>query len=325
MRKAFIRKAIEVLEKEAEAIKDAIPRIDANFEKVVDLIGRSKGKVIVTGVGKSGIVGRKISATLSSTGTPSLFMHAGEASHGDIGVVSRGDVLLIISNSGETEELVNLVPFVRKLGVPIVGFIGKENSILTKKCDIVISTAVKEEACPHGVVPTASSIVTNALGDALAIALMVRRGVEKKHLGELHPGGTIGKRLLTTVSDLMHTGDEIPLIEDDKTMKEALFVMTAKGLGIVGVVDKDSELVGVITDGDLRRGLERTENFLNTKTREIMTTNPKWITSSALAIEALQTMEKYAITNLFVYNGEKKGKPVGVIHIHDILRYGISI
>ncbi|MBO8130290.1 MAG: KpsF/GutQ family sugar-phosphate isomerase [Candidatus Marinimicrobia bacterium] len=325
MKNNYLEKAIEVLEKESEAIKNAIPRIDDNFTKAVEIISNSSGKVVVSGLGKSGIIGRKIAATLSSTGTPSLFMHAGEASHGDIGVLTKNDVMIIVSNSGETEELLDLIPYVKKIGVPIIGFIGKENSILTKKCNVVISTYVKEEACPHGIVPTVSSIVTNALGDALAIALMVKRGLNKKELGELHPGGSIGKRLLTTVSDLMHTGEEIPLISTEKTMKEALFVMTFKGLGIVGVYDEHDELVGVITDGDLRRGLERTNDFLNCKTKEIMTTNPKWTTSSALALEALQVMETHAITNLFVYEKEKKGLPIGIIHIHDILRYGISI
>lgn len=323
MSKSYIDKAKEVLQIESKVIGDLQKRIDENFEKAVETIYKTKGKVIVTGMGKSGLVGKKIASTLSSTGTPSVFLHAGEASHGDVGVLSKDDILLIISNSGETNELVYLMPAIKKLGIPIIGLLGKSDSTLAKRCDIVINVQVEREACPLGIVPTASSAAASAMGDALSISLLDKRGFEKNDFAVLHPAGSLGKKLLTTVADLMSTGDDIPLLKKEKTMKEVLFVMTEKGFGIVGILDDNDELIGVITDGDLRRGLEKGNSFLDRYPDTIMTTNPKWISASSLAIDALNLMEKYAITNLFVYNDGKKGKPVGIIHIHDILRYGI--
>jgi arabinose-5-phosphate isomerase len=323
MSKLYIDKAKEVLQIESRVIGDLQDRIDENFEKAVETIYKTKGKVIVTGMGKSGLIGRRIASTLSSTGTPSVFLHAGEASHGDIGVLSRDDLLLIISNSGETDELVYLMPAIKKLGVPIIGLLGKSDSTLARRCDIVINVQVEKEACHLGIVPTASSAVVSAMGDAIAISLLDKRGFEKDDFAALHPGGSLGKKLLTTVADLMSTGDDIPLLKKEKTMKEVLFTMTEKGFGIVGILDDNEELIGVITDGDLRRGLEKGNSFLDRHPGMIMTTNPKWISASSLAIDALNLMEKYAITNLFVYNDEKVGRPIGIIHIHDILKYGI--
>lgn len=322
---SYLKIAKELIRAEAFAIAKMEERIDDNFAQIVELLYGIRGKVIITGVGKSGLVGRKIAATLASTGTPSFFIHAYEAGHGDIGSVSQNDVLIVISNSGETSEVLNLLPYLKKKKVPIIGFVGNVQSSLGKKCDIVINTGVSSEACPMGIVPTASTIVTLAMGDALAIALMNKRKFKELDFAGLHPGGSLGRRLLTTVEDLMHTGDEIPLATINDSMKQVLFTMTQKGLGVVGILDQSGRLVGVITDGDLRRGLEQTGNFFHQAPAAIMSRNPKFINSQTLAIDALYQMEKYAVTNLFVFNGKQTGIPTGIIHIHDILRYGIMV
>ncbi|MDO9548712.1 MAG: KpsF/GutQ family sugar-phosphate isomerase [Candidatus Marinimicrobia bacterium] len=323
MPESYLKIAKELIRAESVAIANLENRIDENFKNIVELLYRTSGKVIVTGVGKSGLVGRKIAATLSSTGTPSFFLHSYEAGHGDLGGVSKHDALILISNSGETSEVIYLLPYLKKIKVPVIGFIGNSESSLAKKCDLVIDTSVPAEACPLGIVPTASTIVTLALGDALAIALMNKRKFKELDFAGLHPGGSLGRRLLTTVQDLVHTGDAIPLASINDSMKQVLFTMTKKGLGVVGILDSEENLLGVITDGDLRRGLEHTENFLNVLPQDIMTKNPKFLKSSTLAIDALYQMEEYAVTNLFVFDEDKTGKPTGIIHIHDILRYGI--
>ena len=320
---SYLKKASQVLEIESAVIKDLTSRIDGTFQQAVETIYHIDGKVIVTGMGKSGLVGRKLAATLSSTGTPSFFLHPTEAAHGDLGGISDGDLLIMISKSGETSELIDLVPSLRKLHIPTIGMIGNTESRLANKCDIVLNIEVKSEACPLGIVPTASTIATSAMGDALAIALLDKRDFDKKDFADLHPGGSLGRRLLTTVEDLMHTDEEIPLASIGQPMKEVLITMTGKGLGVVGILDNGSELCGVITDGDLRRGLESGNDFLDSSPEELMTTNPKWIKKSTLAIDALNIMEKHAITSLFVFNDAKQDEPVGIIHIHDILSYGI--
>lgn len=319
----YLDKARELLRLEAQAIANLESRIDTNFRQAVEVLYNVRGKVIIAAVGKSGHVGRKIAATFSSTGTPSFFIHAYEAGHGDLGVIAANDALLMISNSGETDELIDMIPAARKLGIPIIGLLGNLNSTLARKCDIVLDTGVSSEADPLNVVPTSSSIVALAMGDALAIALLTKRDFKAIDFAGLHPSGTLGRRLLTTVEDLMHTGDAIPFVHENSPMATALFMMTKKGLGIVGVLDDNDELVGVITDGDLRRGLERTKDFMNQLSKEIMSRNPKWIAQNVLAIDALHKMEEFAITNLFVYREKKEGRPIGIIHIHDILRYGI--
>ena len=315
--------AKELIRAESVAIAGLENRIDENFKNIVELLHRITGKVIITGVGKSGLVGRKIAATLSSTGTPSFFLHSYEAGHGDLGSVSKHDALILISNSGETSEVIYLLPYLKKIKVPVIGFIGNKKSSLAKKCDYVVDTGVPAEACPLGIVPTASTIVTLAMGDAFAIALMNKRKFKEIDFAGLHPGGSLGRRLLTTVQDLMHTADAIPFASVNDSMKQVLFTMTKKGLGVVGLLDSEENLIGVITDGDLRRGLEHTKNFLNVAPKDIMTINPKFLISSTLAIDALYQMEEYAVTNLFVFEDGKTGKPTGIIHIHDILRYGI--
>lgn len=296
MSDSYLKKASQVLEIESAVIKDLTSRIDGTFQQAVETIYHIDGKVIVTGMGKSGLVGRKLAATLSSTGTPSFFLHPTEAAHGDLGGISDGDLLIMISKSGETSELIDLVPSLRKLHIPTIGMIGNTESRLAKKCDIVLNIEVKSEACPLGIVPTASTIATSAMGDALAIALLDKRDFDKKDFADLHPGGSLGRRLLTTVEDLMHTDEEIPLASIGQPMKEVLITMTGKGLGVVGILDNGSELCGVITDGDLRRGLESGNDFLDSSPEELMTTSPKWIKKSALAIDALNIMEKHAIT-----------------------------
>jgi len=323
MPSSYLKKARQLIQIEARAIAHLENRINKHFQEVVELLYKIKGKVVVTGVGKSGLVGRKISATLSSTGTPSFYLNAFEAGHGDIGSLREGDALVIISHSGETKELLALISYVKKLNLPLIGFMGKIDSTLAEKCDIVIDTGVAEEACPLGIVPTASTIVAMAMGDALAIALMDKRKFKEIDFAGLHPAGSLGRRLLTTVHDLMHTGNKVPFAHINDTMDRVLWVMTRKGFGVVGILDDKGNMSGVITDGDLRRGLKRSENFLKMLAKEVMTTNPKWISSNTLAIDALYQMEQYSVTNLFVYETEKNGKPIGIIHIHDILRYGI--
>jgi len=325
MPQSYLDIAKELIRAESTAIASLENRIDENFKNTVELLYKTSGKVIVTGVGKSGLVGRKIAATLSSTGTPSFFLHSYEAGHGDMGSISKHDALILISNSGETNEIIYMLPYLKKIKVPVIGFIGNSKSSLAKKCNIVIDTSVPGEACPLGIVPTASTIVTMAMGDALAIALMNKRKFKELDFAGLHPGGSLGRRLLTTVEDLMHTGDAIPLASVNDNMKQVLFTMTKKGLGVVGILDSEENLMGVITDGDLRRGLEHTKNFLSVLPIDIMTKNPKYLISSTLAIDALCQMEKFAVTNLFVFDEDKIGKPIGIIHIHDILRYGIMV
>jgi len=319
----FLDKAREVLEIESKVIYDLREQIDKNFHQAIETILHISGKIIVTGIGKSGLVGRKISATLSSTGTPSFFMHPGEAAHGDLGGVSENDLLLLISNSGETGELIQLLPSLKRKNTPIIGFLGNIESTLGEACDIAINTGVKKEACPLGIVPTASTIAASAMGDALAISLLDKRGFEKEDFAMFHPGGSLGKRLLTTVEDLMHSGEYIPLINTEKIMKEVILQMTQKSFGIIGITDNEQNLVGVITDGDLRRCLERDEPFLEHLPSNYMSKNPKWIVKTTLAIDALHKMEKYEITSLFVFDEENNGLPIGIIHIHDILKYGI--
>jgi len=323
MPRRHMEKAKEVLRIESKVIADLIENIDENFHKAVETILKINGKVIVMGMGKSGLVGRKLSATLSSTGTPSFFMHPGEAAHGDLGGISERDLLLLMSNSGETGELIQLMPNLRRRNIPIIGMFGNVNATLAESCDVVLNTGVSKEACPLGIVPTASSIAASAMGDALAISLLDKRGFEEKDFAEFHPGGSLGKRLLTTVEDLMHKGHLIPLIRQDKKMKDVIVHMTQKGLGVVGILDEKGNLAGVITDGDLRRGLEQGTSFINQKAVEIMSRNPKWIKKDRLAIDALKIMEEFSITSLFVFCDENIGQPVGIIHIHDILKYGI--
>jgi arabinose-5-phosphate isomerase len=318
-----LRIAKRVLEVEAEAILAQRDCLDHAFSEAVGLIHECEGKIIVSGIGKSGHVGRKIASTLSSTGTPSFFVHPSEGIHGDLGTASRRDIFLVISNSGETEEILRILSFVRRLGCPIIAITGRRDSTLARNSDVVIPVQVREEACPLGLAPTASSTATIAMGDALAVALLELRGFTHKDFARLHPGGTLGRRLLLTVADLMHTGEAIPLVHEETFMKDALLEITSKALGVTGVVNGEGDLVGVITDGDLRRGLERGGDILNERAQALMTCHPKWIHGEALAVDALNQMQRYAITSLFVFDSPDRESLSGIIHIHDLLRAAV--
>ncbi|MBF8250474.1 MAG: kdsD [Deltaproteobacteria bacterium] len=315
-----IEQAKKVLKIEAEAISSLIERIDDSFVKAVDLVYSCKGKVIVTGVGKSGLIGQKIASTLASTGTPSFFMHPAEGTHGDLGMLSKNDVVIAISNSGESNEISQIIPVVKRMGLPLISMTGNRSSTLAKSGDAVLDISVKEEACPLGLAPTASTTVTLAMGDALAVAVLDKRGFKKEDFALLHPGGSLGKKLLVRVSDLMHTGEAIPLVTENTVMKVALFEITSKRFGVTGVIDDEGFLEGAITDGDLRRAMEKGLDVLNKKVSEIMTRNPKKVDADALAAEALQKMEQHSITSLFVMDGERVA---GIIHLHDLLKAGV--
>lgn len=315
-----IEQAKKVLRIEAEAVSSLIERINDSFAKAVDLVYSCQGKVIVTGVGKSGLIGQKIASTLASTGTPSFFMHPAEGIHGDLGMLSRNDVVMAISYSGESNEISHIIPVVKRMGLPLISMTGNRSSTLAKAGDAVLDISVKEEACPLGLAPTASTTATLAMGDALAVAVLDKRGFEKEDFALIHPGGSLGKRLLLRVSETMHTGKAVPLVREDILMKEALFEITSKRLGVTGVIDDEGFLEGAITDGDLRRAMEKGLDVLNKKASEIMTRNPKKIASDALAAEALQKMEQHSITSLFVMDGEKVA---GIVHLHDLLKAGV--
>jgi arabinose-5-phosphate isomerase len=314
--------AKKVLKTEAEAVSALIEKLNSNFENAVNLIYESKGRVVVTGMGKSGIVGKKIAATLASTGTPAFFLHPAEASHGDLGMVTERDVIIAISNSGETAELTGLIPFLKRYRVKLISMTGHPDSTLAKSSDVFLDISVKEEACPMGVVPTASTTATMAMGDAIAVALLVKRGLNENDFAFFHPGGSIGKKLFIRVKDLMHTGDLLPVVSLDTPMSKAVIEMSSKRLGHAIVTDKNGRISGILTDGDVRRGLGTWAGKLFELTAgEVMTKNPKTISSEELAAQALSVLEKHSITALVV--PDEEGRPVGIIHLHDILRQGI--
>ena len=317
----IIEKAKEVIRKEAEAILNLEKKINSEFQKAVELILKCRGRVIVTGIGKSGIIGKKIAATLNSTGTAALFLHPVEGLHGDLGLVRRDDVVIAITKSGETEELQQLFPLFKRLGVPIISLTGSPGSQTAEKSDIVLDVSVEEEACPNNLVPTSSTTAALVMGDALAIALLEERHFSAEDFALLHPGGYLGKRLLLKVKDVMHTGASIPMVSEDANMKEVILEMTSKRFGATTVVNDKKELVGIFTDGDLRRLVERTEEIFKLKAREIMSRNPKTIEEEALAAKALNRMEFFNITCLIVPNGNKE--PVGILHLHDLLKAGV--
>lgn len=320
---AVIRQAKRVLRIEGEAIQNLSDKIDDNFTKAVDILDQCRGKVIVIGIGKSGIVSQKIASTFACTGTPAFFLHPAEGIHGDIGMMSKGDVVLAISNSGESQEIIQLLPLIKRWGIKLIVITGKPSSVLARGGDVVLETGIKEEACPLGLVPTASTTATLALGDALALTLLEKKGFKEDDFAMLHPGGALGRKLVLRVSDLMHKGDEIPLIQEDTLMKEGLLEMTSKRLGVAGICDKEGKLVGIITDGDLRRALEREDDLLNHQASEIMTGNPKTIVKDDLAAKALYEMEEGSITSLFILAEDAGGKPIGIIHMHDLLKAGV--
>lgn len=312
----------KVLETEAKALHSLAARLNSDFEKSVNIIHEIKGRVVVTGMGKSGLVGKKIAATLASTGTPAFFLHPAEASHGDLGMVTERDIIIAISNSGETEELIGLIPFLKRFRVKLISMTGNVNSTLAKASDVTLDISVKEEACPMGIVPTASTSATMAMGDALAVCLLVKKGLNEEDFARFHPGGSIGKKFFVTVADLMHTGDRLPLISLDTPMSRAVIEMSSKRLGHAVVVDRERKIAGVLTDGDVRRGLERWGGRLFAlPAQQVMTKNPKSISQDELAAKALSIMESFSITALVI--PDESGRPLGIIHLHDILRQGI--
>ena len=317
-------KAIETLKIEAAAIEHLIPRIDDEFIAAVEKIMICRGRVVVTGMGKSGHIGRKIAATLASTGTPSFFMHPAEAYHGDLGMLTEKDVLIAISNSGESSEIVNILPVVRRIGAVIIAMCGKKTSTLGKNCDYFIDIGVEREACPLGLAPTASTTATLAMGDALAMALMDEKKFTSNDFALFHPGGALGRKLLLTVGDVMHSGADNPIVKIGATAKDALFEMTAKGLGAVSVIDEQNQFVGLVTDGIIRRALEKKRSFIDEPVEHIMFEKPLIISADKLAAAALSVMEKHKprpVTVLPVI--DEQNFPVGIIHLTDLLRQGV--
>lgn len=308
--------AKRTLKIEIEALQNLLESLDENFEKAIETILNCEGRVVVTGLGKSGLVGRKISATLASTGTPSFFLHPAEALHGDLGMVKKEDVILALSNSGETEEILNLIPFIKRLSIKLISITGNVNSRLAQMSDIHIPARVKEEGCPLNLAPMASTTVQIALGDAIASELMSRRKFLPEDFALYHPGGKLGKRFLK-IKDIMHKGDELPIVKFDEIMKNVIYTISSKKLGVAIVSDGDGKLFGIITDGDLRRLLEKFEGeLLNKKAYECANPNPKIISENSLAVEALNIMEERKITSLIVSDETKEIK--GLVHLHDL-------
>jgi arabinose-5-phosphate isomerase len=308
--------ARKVLEIESDAIRELIARLDASFDRAVEVLIACTGRVVVTGMGKSGIIAQKISATLASIGTPSLYIHPADATHGDLGRIVKGDALVSISNSGDTEEILALVPWLKRLGVPMVALTGSPRSPLAQAADVHIDVGVRSEACPLGLAPTASTTAALAMGDAISMALLERRGFTVDDFAVLHPGGQLGKKLMR-VEDLMHTGDAIPRVAPGTTMKDVLFEMTRKRLGLTTVVEPDGTLAGVISDGDLRRQMERHGYaLLDRSAAECMTRTPVLVDRRELATRALDLLESRRITALLVT--DERGRIEGVLHLHDL-------
>ena len=317
-------KALETLRIETDALQKLMPRIDDEFEAAAKAILDCKGRVIVSGIGKSGHVGQKIAASLASTGTPSFFMHPAEAFHGDLGMVTQNDIVLAISNSGETNEMINILPVIRRIGAKIIALCGRRDSTLGKNADFFIDAGVEKEACPLGLAPTASTTAALAMGDALAMALLAARNFTEQDFAMFHPGGSLGRKLLLTVENVMRSGEDNPIIEADRTAKEALFVMTATGVGATSVVDAKGKFIGLVTDGDVRRCLAKGPEFLGEPVEHFMTKHPETITKDKLAASALSLMEKHQprpITVLPVVDGD--GTPLGIVHLTDLLRQGV--
>lgn len=310
--------AQRVLRLEAAAITDMCAKLDGHFVRAVDLLIGCRGRVIVTGMGKSGHVGRKIAATLASTGTPAYYLHPAEGGHGDIGMVARDDVVLALSNSGETDELLAVLPLLKRIGVPLILLTGSPGSSLAKQSDVVIDVGVREEACPMNLAPTSSTTVALAVGDALAMAVLDARGLKPEDYAALHPAGSLGWKALFRVADLMHTGGALPVVAETATMGQAIQEMSAKRLGMTTVVDQDGRLTGIVTDGDLRRHQLAGGPVLERAVAECMTRDPRRIGRDDLAAKALAVMEAHAITSLVI--ADEAGRPAGVIHLHDILR-----
>lgn len=324
MEDVMLEQARQVLRMEAEAVLEQVERIDEHFKAAVEMILACPGRTVITGMGKSGIIGRKMAATLASTGTPSFYLHPAEGIHGDLGMVTEGDVVIALSNSGETGEVLHILPSLRRIGAKLIAMVGNPNSTLAKNSDIVLNVGVTREACPLGLAPTSSTTAALAYGDALALALLSKRKFTASQFAVFHPGGSLGRKLLLTVEDIMHSGTENPLVKADISVQDALFVITDKGLGAVSVVDDDNKMLGVLTDGDIRRGLSKGVDFLKRPVTELMTASPKTITKEKLAAQALHIMESNCpkpLTVLPVVDAENH--VIGLLHMTDLVCQGV--
>jgi len=316
-------RAARVLAIEAAGILGIRERLDANFSRAVEILRGTRGKVVVTGMGKSGLIGRKIAATLASTGTAAFYLHPAEGTHGDVGMINRGDAVIVLSNSGETEEVLRLLPAFKRLGLALIALTGNLASTLARHADAVLDVGVQVEACPLGLAPTASTTAALAMGDALAVVLFEEKGFSAEDFARLHSGGALGRKLLT-VADLMHTGEAVPLVEMGTLLKDALFTISAKRLGMTGVLDGDGHLAGIITDGDARRAMARGTDIFTATAAEVMTASPKRIAPTELAAAALRRMEEHAITSLLVCHPAEPQRLIGIVHIHDLLKAGVA-
>lgn len=317
----YLKEAKRVLKIEAEAIRFLSGRLDSEFNKAIELLGKCKGRVIVTGMGKGGIIGQKISATLSSTGTPSLFLHSAEAIHGDLGRVTKDDVVLAISNSGETQEVIKLLPLIKKIGASLIALTGNLKSTLAKYSDVVLDVFVKKEACPMGLAPTASTTATLAMGDAIAVCLLKKKGFKESDFAFYHPGGMLGKKLLLKAEDIMRKGHANPVVRENALVRDVLFKITEARAGAASVVDGRGRLSGIFTDGDLRRHLEKNSDLVLKKVKDVMTKNPITISKDRLASEALRILKEKRIDELPVVDSLKK--PIGMLDVQDLLKAGL--
>lgn len=317
----FCKLGLAVIETEAQAVFELTQRIDQRFETACELLLACKGRIVVTGMGKSGHIGKKIAATLSSTGSPAFFMHPGEAIHGDLGMITRQDTVLAISHSGNTHEIITLLPLLKRLDIPLISMSGNPESTLAKVAHVNLDISIRQEACPLGLAPTTSTTVTLVMGDALAIALLQARGFSAEDFALSHPGGNLGKRLLLKIDDIWHQGDDIPLVNEQATIREALLEVTAKKLGMTCVIGEQGQLVGIYTDGDVRRTLTHDHDINTTPLSAVMTRNCRTISPGTLAAEALAIMQKHSITSLVV--NDDRNIPIAVVHLHDLLRSGV--
>jgi len=312
----------KVIEIEQKAIADLLPKVNSSFAEAVKLIYNCSGRTIITGIGKSGLIARKIVATLNSTGTSSIYLHPTDALHGDLGLVRKDDIIIIISKSGATEELLSLITMIRRMQIPVISMLGNGNSSISKLSDVVLDIGVKEEACPHGLAPTSSTTVSMVLGDALAVAVLKLRGFTADDFAMLHPAGSLGRKLLLRITEIMYKENDLPVVSENASIKDTILEMTAKRLGATCVINEEQSLVGIITDGDLRRQLEKSLDIKNLQAKDIMTKNPKTIKQNLLASYALQQMENYNITSLIAV--DENNNPVGLVHLHDLVKLGLQ-
>ncbi len=317
----LIKKGKDVIRIEAEAVQGLLESINEDFVKAVEIISECKGRVVLSGMGKSGLIARKIVATLNSTGTAAIYLHPTDALHGDLGMVRKEDVVILISKSGYTNEIENLIPMFHRLNIKLIAMCGNKDSKLADDCDIFLNIHVKEEACPHDLTPTSSTTATLAMGDALAVALLEQRGFTAEDFAYLHPGGSLGKRLSLEIREIMIKGENIPIVNEEASIKDTILEITSKRLGSTCVVNDKGILSGIITDGDLRRLLERTLDIKNFQAKDLMNKKPKVMKQNYLASFALQQMENFKITSLIITNDDSK--PIGIIHLHDLINLGL--